>query len=439
MLGSAVVGRDTELAEVQEFLAAARGGFAALILAGEAGIGKTTVWREARRRADGSGTRVLWCRPSAAEAKFSFAGVADLLSPIGEDEFAVLPEPQRDALEVAMLRAAPSQRGSVEPAVAAGFLALLRTLAVQAPLLVAVDDWQWLDAPSRAVLEFTARRLESEPVGLLSTLRSADARSPFVGAIPKERLRGVTIGPLSLAALGRIVAAEFDRSLPRPMLLRISEASRGNPFYALEITRLLIERGIPYSPGAELPVPHDLRRLTAQRIGRLQATARDALLLAAIQSAPDSRTVDTDALAPAEEAGIVAIDEQGRIEFLHPLLASSALDSVATTRRRELHRRAAELVSDSEQRARHLALGTALPNGEIAAQLDEAAAVASSRGAPQAAAELAELAAQLTPADDRDRRHRRLMNAAQSHFDAGDLERAGIWPTRSSDRRRPTS
>ncbi len=420
-----IVGRDAEMAQVEEFLAAVRRGSAALILDGEAGIGKTTVWQEARRRADASGIRVLACRASAAEAKFSFAGVTDLLSPISEGAFDALPTPQRDALSVAMLRAAPTRRTSVERAVAAGCLTLLRELAVEGPLLVAVDDWQWLDGPSREVLEFAARRLESEQVGLLSTLRSSDRHSRFHGAIPRERLRRVTVGPLSLAALGRIVAAEFERSLPRPVLLRISQASRGNPFYALEIARLLFERGIDYAPGSELPVPHDLRKLTAQRIRRLPATARDALLLAAIQSAPDSRTADTDALAPAEEAGIVRIDEQGRIEFLHPLLASSALDLVATARRQELHRQAADLVSDSEQRARHLALGSAWPDAQIAEQLDDAAAVASWRGAPQAAAELSELAARLTPADEADARHLRLLHAARSHFDAGDLERAG--------------
>ena len=425
MLRSGIVGRDAEIAEVQDFLAAVRGGFGALILEGEPGIGKTTVWQEARRRADASAVRVLWCRPSAAEAKFSFAGITDLLSPVGEEAFYALPGPQREALAIAMLRAKPSRSASVERAVAAGFLTLLRGIATEAPTLVAVDDWQWLDGSSRAVLEFAARRLESEPVGLVCTLRSSDARSEFAAAIPKERLRRVIVGPLSLAALGRIVAADLGRSLPRPLLLRISQASRGNPFYALEIARLLLERGIQYAPGTELPVPDDLRKLTAQRINRLPTSARDALLLAAIQSAPTTRTADTDALAPAEEAGIVRIDERGRIAFVHPLLASSALDVVTTARRRELHRRAAELVVDSEQRARHLALGSTSADGQIAAQLDEAATVASWRGAPEAAAELAELAAQLTPADDPDGRQGRMMNAARAHFDAGDLDRAG--------------
>ena len=425
MLRSGIVGRDAEMQEVQDFLAVIREEFATLILEGEPGIGKTTVWQEARRRADAGGVRVLWCRPSAAEAKFSFAGIADLFSSVGEEAFDALPGPQREALAIAMLRSEPNRPASVERAVAAGFLTLLREIAGEGPILIAVDDWQWLDGPSRGVLEFAARRLESEPVGFLCTLRSSDARSRFGAAIPRERLRRVVVGPLSLAALGRIVAADPGRSLPRPLLLRISQASRGNPFYAFEIARLMEERGMRYAPGSELPVPEDLRTLTARRINRLPASARDALLLAAIQSAPNSRTADTDALAPAEEAGIVHIDERGRIAFVHPLLASSALDPIATSRRRELHRRAAELVSDTEQRARHLALGSASPDGQIAKQLDDAAAVASWRGAPQAAAELAELAAHLTPTDDPAGRRGRMMTAAWAHFDAGDLERAG--------------
>ena len=255
VLGSTVVGRDAELGEVQGFLAAFQGGFAALILEGEAGIGKSTVWHEARRRADAIGVRVLSCRPAAAEAKFSFAGVADLLSPIGEQAFEVLPGPQREALAVAMLRAAPSRRASVERAVAAGFLTLVRELASERPLLIAVDDWQWLDAPSRGVLQFTAVGWSESRSGCCSTLRSSYVRSPFAAAIRKERLHWVTVGPLSLAALGRIVADEFGRSFPRPLLLRVSQASRGNPFYALEITRLLLERGIEYAPGSELPFP----------------------------------------------------------------------------------------------------------------------------------------------------------------------------------------
>jgi DNA-binding CsgD family transcriptional regulator len=424
VLGPVVVGRETELAEVDAFLDAAGEGFAALVLDGEAGIGKTTVWRQAVCLAEQRGVRVLACRASAAEAKLSFAGLADLLSSIAEEALGSLPAPQRDALAVALLRAAPSGRAPGARAVAAGFLSLLRALAATTMVLVAVDDWQWLDRSSRAVLEFAARRLGSEHVGLLCTLRSPAGGPVIGGAGAEERLRKVALGPLSLAALGRIIAARLGRSLPRPVLAGIARASAGNPFYALEVARLVIERGVEGLPGSGLPVPDDLRALTAARVRRLPAAAREALLLAAVLSAPDTDLIKPSALAPAEEAGIVTVDAAGRIEFAHPLFAAAVCGSVPIARRRALHRRAAGLVSDPEQRAWHLALGSDRADALIARQLDEAAVSAASRGAPDAAAELAELGAQLTPEADAAERGGRLLAAGRFHFDAGDLARA---------------
>jgi DNA-binding CsgD family transcriptional regulator len=422
--GLGVVGREAELSEVDAFLAAASGEFVVLALEGAAGIGKTTVWEQGRRRAEDRGARVLWSRPSVAEAKLSFTGVADLLARIEEETLGALPEPQREALEVAMLRAKPARRAGVARAVAAGFLGVVRALAATAPVVLAVDDAQWLDPPSRGVLEFAARRLEREPVGLLLSVRTPGPASPVAGAVAEERLRRVVLGPLSLAALGRIVAARLGSSLPRPVLVRIVQASGGNPFYALEIARLVIEREAGYGAGSALPVPEDLQALTAVRIRRLPAAAREALLLASILSAPDSEMIDPDALLAAEEAEIVSVDGRGRIEFVHPLFASAVSASVPSALRREAHRRAAEIVSDPEQRARHLALGSAGPDGAVALRLVEAATLAAARGAVDAAAELAELSAQLTPAACAGERGARLLSAARFHFEAGDLARA---------------
>jgi DNA-binding NarL/FixJ family response regulator len=424
--GLGVVGREAELAEVDVFLAAAKGEFAALALEGAAGIGKTTVWEQARRRAEDRGARVLWSRPSVAEAKFSFAGIADLLARVDEATLGALPEPQRDALAVAMLRAKPARRTGVARAVAAGFLELVRALAATTSVVLAVDDAQWLDPSSRGVLEFAARRLEREPVGLLLSVRTPGSPSTLAAAVAEDRLRRVVLGPLSLAALGRIVAARLGSSLPRPVLVRIVQASGGNPFYALEIARLLLEREAGYVPGSALPVPEDLQALTAARIRRLPAAARQALLLASVLSAPDSEMIDADALLAAEEAEIVTVDARGRIEFAHPLFASAVSASVPSARRREAHRRAAEIVSDPEQRARHLALGSAGPDGAVALQLVDAATRAAERGAVDAAAELAELAVQLTPAASAGERGARLLTAARFYFEAGDLVRAEL-------------
>ncbi len=418
-----IVGREVQLAEVDRFLGASARGFAVLVLEGDAGIGKTTVWREARRRAQERGARVLWCRPAVAEARLSFAAVADMLARVDDEAYAALPEPQREALEVALMRRAPTARRPAARAIAAGFLTLLRRLAASQEVILAVDDWQWLDLPSRHVLEFAARRLEEEHVGLLCAIRSPVAGPPVEGAA-EERVTRVVLGPLSLAALGRIVAARTGQALPRPSLVRIAQASGGNAFHALEIARLAAETDTQRVASGLVPVPDDLRKLTASRIRRLPPDARDAVLLAAIMSDPHRPSVGVEALGPAEEAGIVTVDGAGRVEFTHPLLASAAYRSVSVARRRELHLRAAELVTEPEERARQLALASAGADPAVAAQLDEGAANAAARGASDAAAELAELAFELTPAGDGDARGRRMLAAARLQFDAGDVARA---------------
>lgn len=434
-MGSGVVGRERELAEIEHLLETIDDGPCLLAIEGEAGIGKTTLWHEARRRVRDRGALVLSCRPSVAEAKLSFAALSDLLGDVDADAIASLPPPQRDALEVALLRSRPPAaagpgNGSTGAApsaarpVAAGLLSLLRALAAERAVILAVDDWQWLDAPSQRAIEFAVRRLERERVGLLCSVRSPASGPALGGAVAEERGRTLRLGPLSLAALGRIVSGRVGRPLPRPLLVRLRRASAGNPFYALEISRLLNLTEPAPGGGTRLPVPDDLRRLTAARIRRLPAPARDALLLAAAIDGPDGRSVDLAALAPAEEAGIVCVDAVGRIEFAHPLLAAAAYGSVPAAGRRELHRLAAERVGDPEQRARHLALGCDHPDATVAAQLDAAAELAASRGAPDAAAELTELAAALTPAEANGRRAARLLAAARYQFDAGGPARA---------------
>jgi DNA-binding CsgD family transcriptional regulator len=424
VVGTGVIGREAELIEVGQFLDQIGGGFAALVIEGEPGIGKTTIWQEARRRAEQRGLSVVWCRASEAEAKLSFSAVGDLLAPVAEEPFAGLPEPQREALEVALLRRRAARRGPDRRAVAAGFLSLLRAIASMQQLVLAIDDWQWLDAPSRRVIEFAVRRLESERIGLLCSLRAPAPDRALDGAAAEDRLRRMPLSPLSLAALGRIVADRLGRSLPRPLLVRVAKASRGNPFYALEIARLLADRGPAELGLAELPVSDDLRTLIQDRIEQLPPSAQDAVLQATVLSALDSGKVDAAMLAPAEEAGIVVVDDRGRVEFTHPLFASAAYGALPLARRRELHRRAGEMASDPEQRARHVALGAEHPDPAVARQLDQAAARAASRGAPDAAAELAELAATHTPEAASEARMERFLKGAHFHFDAGDLARA---------------
>lgn len=416
-----IVGRESEIAVVEAFLGGDRDA-GVLSIVGEAGIGKTTVWDHAVLRARESGAVVLVARPAEPEAKLSFAGLSDLLSSVPSGLVATLPPPQREAIDVVLLKteaARPPGRRLVGTAV----VSVLRGLAADRAVVLAVDDVHWLDGSSASAVEFAIRRLVDEPVRLIVSLRPEAERAGPVG-VAGERSTRLELGPLSVAALHRIVADTLGRTFPRPTLVRIAHASGGNPFYALEIARLLGCDGGPR--GAEtLPVPEDLRALVAERVASLPARTRAALVRAAALARPDLSLVDARALAAAEEAGLVRLGVDGRVEFAHPLYASAVYTSAPLSRRRATHRALADRVADPEERARHLALGCARPDEAAAAAVEEAARRARMRGAPDAAAELAELALRLTPKDAAEAGERRLALAEHLQV-AGDYERATV-------------
>jgi predicted ATPase len=227
---AALVGREAELAVVEEGLAAGETSLAAVAIVGEPGIGKTALWREAVERARGRGATVLLTRPGESEAKLAFAGLTDLLRDVGADDLERLPAPQKAALEVALLRAEAS-RAPGRRLVGTALLSLLSELSAASPVLVAVDDAQWLDAPTAAALEFALRRLDEQRVCVVVSVR-AGSRASFVEALDVRRLE---LGPLSVAALQRIVADGLGVAFPRPTLVKLAAASKGNAFYALEI------------------------------------------------------------------------------------------------------------------------------------------------------------------------------------------------------------
>jgi predicted ATPase len=169
-----VVGRERELSLAEEFLDSAEEHFAVLVLEGEPGIGKTTVWREGIRRAEERSFLVLTCRPAETEAKLSLSALADLLEPVPEAAFSGLPKPQRRALDVALLRTDPGNAVADRRTVATAVRSLLSELASDAPVLLAVDDVQWLDTASAATLEFVLRRLRTERIGFLASRRLSE-------------------------------------------------------------------------------------------------------------------------------------------------------------------------------------------------------------------------------------------------------------------------
>jgi DNA-binding CsgD family transcriptional regulator len=428
-----VVGRDREMAAVAAFLDAVPSGPCGLVLEGVAGIGKTTVWRAGAAGAAGRSYIVLSCRPAESEATLSFAALGDLLDGVLDRVLPRLPPPQRRALEVALLLTDPVGRLPEPRAVAVAFLAVIRHLSASRPVVLAVDDLQWLDDPSARVVEFALRRLGGEQVGLLASARDPGQGGPAPTAstgLPAERLTRLRVGPLTLGAFQSAVRATAGPGMSRLTIRRLFDASAGNPFYGLELARVLQRAGAEPSPEDPLPVPADLTGVLSARLAALSAGARDALLVASCLRSPTTMMLE-QASGPAALAALQTATSQGvaevegpRVRFTHPLFASAIYSGASAGRRREVHRRLGEIAPNLEERARHLALSSDGPDEYVAAVLGQAAHAAAARGAPDVAAELAELAAALTPPDRLAARWRRRADAGGYLFRAGDTARA---------------
>jgi DNA-binding CsgD family transcriptional regulator len=300
------------------------------------------------------------------------------------------------------------------------------------PLIVAVDDLQWLDRASVRALGFAVRRVSSEPIGLLATVRTERVRAAreLTELLHDRNVERLSVGPLSVGAIERLLADRLNLTLPRTILVRLHETALGNPFFALELGRALVDADSLPGPGEALPVPGDLRELLMQRARELPRSAREALLLAALLAHASENTLAQAfgdgwdrALNRGWRAGIIAADG-GMVRFAHPLLAAAVIGIASDRERRDAHRRLADAVDDEESRVRHLALAATGPDESVAAALEEAARGASRRGAPDAAAELAELARALTPVGRAHDVCRRYTIAGEARFSAGDSERA---------------
>ena len=430
-----VVGRDVELAVIDEFVAGLGRGPSALVLAGEAGIGKTSLWRaavDAARHRDGW---VLTCRGVEAEASLSFSGLSELLAPVLDEVLALLVGPRRRALEVALLLVEP---GEVAPpdvhAIGLAVLDVVRILAERSPVLVAVDDVQWLDPASAGVLQIALRRLREESVGVLLTVRDGPGLSVPIEVercFDAERLRRLVVGPLSVGALHHLLKDRLGLDLSRPELLRLHGITAGNPFFAVELGREFVRTETRPTAAAAMRVPASLQELLGARLARLPTDTGDVLLEIAALARPtvqlDHRAHGSeqrvlDALDAAVIEGVVEIDD-ARVGFTHPLLGSVCYQRAPLWKRRAVHRALAAAVADVEERARHLALAVEGADAAVAAELEVAAEHAAARGATAAGAELFELAADLDPADAEASRRRRLQ-AARLHRLSGDHDRA---------------
>ena len=431
-----VVERLEEFHALGAFLASSATEPSALLLEGEAGIGKTTLWLAGLEQAAGRGFQVLSARAVAMESVMAYATVADLLGGVDSATLADLPAPQRLAVDRVLLRASSEGSPTDSRAVSAAFLSVVERLAEQAPVLVAIDDLQWVDASSALVIEFVARRLSAR-VGIYCTVRADPgiAHAPSWLQLDSQDLTvRIRLRPLSLGGIRALLFERLGHSVPRPTLLRIFEASGGNPFYALELARAVDGAGARL----DTTLPGTLAELVRSKIGDLDDDVQQALLAAASLGTP---TVDLVArglaLSPEELATLIVVAESrgivgiagARIYFTHPLLAHGVYTSAAAAQRRAMHRRLAEVVEEPELRARHLAKAVTVGEPQTLQALDAAAELARMRGAPAAAAELLDLAIGLGGEQPE-----RVIASARHHFDAGDTERARTMLEETIDR-----
>lgn len=459
---SAIHYRDAELAAIRALLKAPESGARALVLVGEAGIGKTTLWSAGVEAARTAGWTVLTARGAPEESGLSFAGLMDLMEALPNSTFADLPEVQRAAVEAALLRAAPTAAvGPLE--VGAGTLGVLRKLCQERPVLVAVDDLQWLDEPTTDALWFAVRRLGSAMLRVLAAYRSAGVagdesyvrKSIAADDIPLDTVERLTVRPLGPEPIRHLLADRFPAALPAGAADRIAEQTGGNPFWALEVGTALATNGAgagrarPVS-ASELPLPPSLSALVKRRLGTLEPAVHEVLLTVAMLDQP-TIALARRVLAPAVADPDMAIDRavavgvvaaaSGRLRVAHPLLSAAVVEATPPIARGVLHRRLADVVADPEQRARHvLRAWQGEPDPEVAAFLEAGSDSAAARGAVRSAAELAERAADCTPPADVADLSRRLRVAGELHLRAGEYQAArscadAVWRSGADDRR----
>ena len=443
-------GRTAEVAALGAFLGDVAAGPSLLVIEGDLGAGKTALWRAAAEAARQANHHVLISRATEAEASLAFAALGDLLRDVLDRGLPHLPPPQATALRVALLLQEPDGQVPEPLAVSVATLGLLRGLAAERPVLIALDDFAWLDAASANVLAFVLRRLESERIGVVGTVRRDGERAPLRGLLDEATTgrdpNRLVAGPLTRDAIEALLASEIDAAIPPPLVTEITSSSGGNPLFALEIGRG-IERGeIVHQPGQPLAVPATLRDLVVHRVGRLEPLVREALFVAAAVPDPTIELLRAvlpeirraEGLQPAVGAGVIQLRD-GHVTFRHPLFASTVYHAMPPDRRRVLHGRLATEVHGAQERARQLSLATEGPDEVVATALDEAASAASRRGAPSVAADLAEQAWALTPPAGREARERRQSAAAAFHMAAGNLPRARALLERLAEHLAPGS
>jgi tetratricopeptide (TPR) repeat protein len=420
MQGALLVSREPELRRIESFLTGDED-VSGLVLIGAPGIGKTTVWEAGLDRARSLGYAVLLSRSSQAEAGLLFAGVADLLEGFGAGVLDVIPGPQRNALEVALGRAPPGGAAPAPSAISSGFLSGLRTMAQSGPVLVAVDDVRWLDPSSAECLTFAARRLGGNRVRFLLS-RRAGRPTPIEKALPGAGAETLELGPLNLPAVSLMLCDRFEAGFPRRVLRQVYDASHGNPLFALELGRAILEGGMP-EVGAELRLSGLVDDVVGVRVRTMPMAVRRVLLAVALSAGLTAvelaAVADPLAVEEALASGLLVL-ECSRLRPSHPMLSAAVRELSTAEERQEIHLALASVVTDETLRARHFALATVAADAQVASLVAVAGEIAFDRGDVHTAEELAAHAIRLTPVEAPDH-PRRLLDLARYHLTAGDF------------------
>ncbi len=404
-----LIGRDSEQRLIDGLIEDARhGASAALLIRGEAGIGKTSILE---RAAETSGFRTLRCTGVESEHDLTLAGLEQLLRPL-HGLVDRLPDPQASALRSAL--GVSGERVEDRLLLGLATLNLLAEATADGPLLCTVDDLQWVDGPSAQALLFAARRLDAEGVLMLFAVRD-DPASWFEA----PGLQQLTLAPLSEAAARRVVASSRGARLGQGAQRRLLAQAGGNPLALLEL---------PAQDGAVSDATAIEASFRARVVGLPRETRRLLLLAAAAETGEAGTWTELarlgDLSPAAHRAGIEAglISDLDAVVFRHPLVRSAVYNASSRAERDEVHRLLASAATDPLARASHRAAAAQQPDEALAGELEEAASAAIRRGGFASAAAVLARAADLST--DASSRVRRLIVAAQVYLDAGDSDAA---------------
>lgn len=415
-----LLGRQYETQRLRELIDAARTGLGGvLVLRGEAGIGKSTLLEHAEEAA--SGFRVLRAGGSQLEAELPFAGLHQLCLPV-LGHLSELPAEHRQALRIAfdLASGAPGTPDVFQVGLAT--LGLLTAAAQERPVLCVVDDAHWLDAASSKALTFLARRVSAEPVAMVLAVR------PPYETGELNVLPSLSVDGLSDADARALLAARSHETLDEQVRDRLVAEARGNP-----LALVVLPGAGGFAPPRPTSVPTRVGHEFRTMFSGLPAPARLLLTIAGADPTgdpgllwPAARGLDIDLPSAGAAATATGLVEFGtRVHFFHPLARSAAYDAATAGERRLAHRVLAEVtdpVADPDRRAWHRAQAAAVPDEDVAAELERSASRARARGGAVATAAFLERAAELSL--DAAQRIERTLAATRAHLDAGATDRA---------------